>query len=169
MFILETQRILLRHLERSDIDDLYRLYCNPDVVRYIPDAPKNYLETVEELEWHQYGDRRNPQLGLWATVYRSTGQFIGRCGLLPWQLNGIPEVEVAYLLDQAFWGHGLATEAAAAIARYGYDRLGYTRLVSLIDPLNFDSQRVAEKIGFHFEEAMEDELGPFWLYAGSLE
>ena len=155
----------MRYLERSDLDDLYRLYCNPEVVRFIPDASKNYLDTVQELEWHRLGDRRNPQLGLWATIYRPTGQFIGRCGLLPWHLDGVAEVEVAYLLDQAFWGQGLATEAAAAIAQYGFEHLGYTRLVSLIDPLNMASQRIAEKIGMRFEKATEDEMGLFWLYA----
>lgn len=165
MIILETDRILLRHLLKQDLADLYRIYCNPEVIRFIPDAPKNYAETVEELEWHQQGDRRNPKLGLWAAIYKPSGQFIGRCGLLPWELEGRQEVEVAYLLDQPFWGQGLATEAAGAIARYGYEYLGFSRLVSLIDPLNLASQRVAEKIGMHFEKAMQDELGPFWLYS----
>ena len=49
MKILETKRLILRHLEPTDLDDLFALYRDPDVIRYIPDAPRNYEETRGEL------------------------------------------------------------------------------------------------------------------------
>jgi RimJ/RimL family protein N-acetyltransferase len=48
--ILETKRLLLRHPVQEDLDDLYALYCNPEITKYIPDAPRNYAETKAELE-----------------------------------------------------------------------------------------------------------------------
>jgi RimJ/RimL family protein N-acetyltransferase len=98
MKIVETERLILRHLVLDDLDDLYALYCDPDVSKYIPDMPRNYEETREELVWHMNGHPQHPELGLWATVHKETGEFIGRCGLLPWIIEGRFEVEVAYLI-----------------------------------------------------------------------
>jgi ribosomal-protein-alanine N-acetyltransferase len=165
MKILETERRLLRHLELPDLEALFALYRDPEVKRYIPDAPLTMAEAKEELEWFLNGHPKHPELGLWATIHKETGQFIGRCGLLPWDIDGRSEVEVAYLIDKTFWGQGLATEAAQAIVAYAFETLGYSRLVCLIDSENVGSIRVAEKIGMAFEKASEDEHGPFLLYS----
>lgn len=165
MKILETDRLLLRHQLSSDLDDLYALYCDPQVIRYIPDAPRNYEETRLELEWHMHGHPRRPELGLWATIHKPTGAFIGRCGLLPWRLAGRDEVEVAYLLGKQYWGQGLATEAAQGIVTYAFEHLHLSRLVCMVLPDNHASARVAQKIGMSMEKEMEDPMGPFLLYS----
>lgn len=163
--VLETERLLLRHLTPNDLDNLFALYRDPEVRRYFPEGTLTYDETRRELEWIinayyvQYG------FGLWATVHKETGRFIGRCGLLPWTIEGRSEVEVAYLLAKSYWGQGLATEAARAILGYGFEQLQMSRLICLIDPENAASKRVAEKIGMGFEREIEDELGRASLYA----
>ena len=163
--ILETDRLLLRHLEPGDLAALQALYADPEIRRYIPDAPTNLAETKEELDWFQRGHPQHPELGLWATIYKPTGQFVGRCGLLPWMIDGEVEVEVAYAIARSHQGRGLATEAAQAILTYGFERLGLTRLICLIDENNVPSIRVAEKIGMTFARESRDEFGPFWIYA----
>jgi len=127
------------------LDDLWALYCNPNITKYILDAPRSREEAKEEIEWHMHGHPKNQQLGLWATVHKPTGKFIGRCGLLPWSIDGRDEVEVAYTVAQEFWGQGLGTEAAKAILEYGFENLNLTRLICLIDEENIASQKVAEK------------------------
>jgi RimJ/RimL family protein N-acetyltransferase len=164
--ILETRRLILRHQLPSDLDDLWALYCDPEITRYIPDASHTREEAREELEWHMNGHPRNPALGLWATIHRESGKFIGRCGLLPWTIEEQQEVEVAYTIARDYWGQGLATEAAQAILQYGFEKLNLTRLVSLIEPENIASQHVAEKIGMVFEKRVdEDKYGPFFIYS----
>lgn len=167
MKILETERLLLRRLRLDDLDNLFALYRDPDIRRYFPEGTLTYEETREELEWFLNGHPAHPELGLWATIHKATDQFIGRCGLLPWNIEGRPEVEVAYLIDKKYWGQGLASEAAQAIARYGFEQLGLTRLICLIDPQNEASRRVAQKIGMAFEKEIEDEFGRACLYAVS--
>jgi RimJ/RimL family protein N-acetyltransferase len=162
--ILETPRLLLRHLLMDDLDALFALYNNEEVRRYFPEGRLTYDETREELEWFLNGHPSHPELGLWATIYRETGEFIGRCGLLPWTIDGHHEVEVAYLLDKKFWGQGLATEAAQALVQYGFEHLQLSRLICLIDRENEASIRVATKIGMAFEKEGKDEKGPFLLY-----
>lgn len=166
--ILETPRLVLRHQVPEDLDALWELYCGPEVTRHIPDAPKTREESREELEWHMNGHPRRPELGLWATLLKENGQFIGRCGLLPWTIEGREEVEVAYAIARRYWGRGLASEAAAAILRHGSETLGLKRLICLIEPGNAASQRVAEKIGMTLEKRLEGFEGdgiPVLIYA----
>lgn len=111
------------------------------------------------------GHPKFPELGLWATIYKETGQFIGRCGLLPWTIDGQAEVEVAFALSKAYWGQGLATEVAQALVHYGFEQLRLSRLICLIDHDNNASIKVAGKIGMTFDKEAEDEYGPFLVYA----
>jgi RimJ/RimL family protein N-acetyltransferase len=165
MKILETQRLILRRLVPDDLDDLYRLYRDPEIRRYFPEGMLTYAETKEELEWFLNGHPRHPELGLWATIHKETNQFIGRCGLLPWTIDGRDEVEVAYLLGKEFWGQGLGTEAARAIAQYAFEKLRIPRLICLVDRDNRASIHVATKTGMTFEKEGKDEKGPFLLYS----
>lgn len=163
--VLETERLLLRRLTLDDLDALFALYRDPEIRAYFPDGTLTYAETKEELEWiidvyyGQYG------WGLWATIHKATGAFIGRCGLLPWTIDGQSEVEVAYLIAKEYWGQGLGSEAAQAIVRYGFEQVQVSRLICLIDPENQASQGVARKIGMVFEREIEDKYGRALLYS----
>lgn len=163
--ILETHRLLLRHFVMSDLDDLFAFYSDPDVVQYIPDAPRSYEETRKELEWFMNGHPKFPELGLWATIHKETGQFIGRCGLLPWTIDGHQEVEVAFALAKPYWGRGLATEIATRLVQYGFEHLHLSRLICVIELENQASIRVATKIGMSFEREAADDYGPFLIYS----
>ena len=163
--ILETKRLVLRHQVLSDLDDLWALYCNPNITKYIPDAPRSRAEAQEELEWHMHGHPKHPELGLWATIHKETGKFIGRCGLLPWTIEGQYDVEVAYTIAEEYWGQGLGSEAAQAILNYGFWKLNLSRLICIIDPDNIASQSVAKKIGMSYEKEAHDELGTFSIYS----
>lgn len=163
--ILETERLSLRCLAMDDLDALFALYRDPEIRRYFPEKTLTYDETKEELEWiinvyyGQYG------YGLWATIYKETGEFIGRCGLLPWTIEERQEVEVAYLLDKRYWGQGLATEAAGAIRDYAFAQLPITRLICLVDPENEASGRVAQKIGMTLEKEMMLDDAPALVFS----
>jgi RimJ/RimL family protein N-acetyltransferase len=167
MIILETPRLTLRHLVAEDLNALFELYRDPDVRRYFPDGTLSRQSTQEELEWFQQGHPNHPELGLWATVERSTGSFLGRCGLLPWEIDGKQEVELAYLIDKSRWGEGFATEAAIAISGHARRALGIHRLICLIMPGNVASIRVAQKVGMAFERELVDEVGLCHLYSCS--
>jgi ribosomal-protein-alanine N-acetyltransferase len=165
--VLETDRLVLRDLTLADLDGLSRLYADPDVRRFFPEGTLTRDETLEELEWIIDVYYRRYGYGLWATVDRSSGEMLGRCGLLPWkivdpttsrlELTGPDEdpsdddryeVEVAYLLAKERWGHGLATEAARAIVDLAFRTLDVPRLICLVDPENRASLEVAGHAGF---------------------
>jgi ribosomal-protein-alanine N-acetyltransferase len=164
--VVETERLILRLLTMDDLDGLAALYRDPEIRRYFPDGTRTYDQTRAELEWiidvyyGRYG------YGLWATVLKETGAFIGRCGLLPWEIDGRTEVEVAYLLDKRYWGRGLATEAARAIADHAFATLPVDRLICLVDPANAASRDVARRVGMTllWDDYVDDE-GPAHVYA----
>lgn len=169
MIILETQRLVLRHLEMSDLDALFRLYSDPQIRAHYPDGTRTLAETREELEWFLPGNHQPPELGLWATVERSTGAFLGRCGLLPWTIDGKSEVELAYLIDKSRWREGLATEAARGIIQYARDQLGLKRLICLIMPGNVASAAVARKVGMTLEREHTAEFGACHVYSRNIQ
>ena len=166
--ILETPRLILRHLKTDDFDELFILYQDLEIRKYFPEGTLNYEDTKEELEWHMNGHPKHPELGLWATIHRESGNFIGRCGLLPWEIEGKLEIEVAYLLDKNFWRQGLATEAATGILDYAFDKLNLSRIICLMHPDNIASQKVAERIGMTLEKKVDGIAGdnfPTFIYA----
>jgi len=152
MTILETRRLAMRRLRPGDLDALAALYADPVVRRHFPEGTLTRAQTQEELDWFVAGDPEHPTLGLWATIHKPTGAFVGRCGLLPWVIDGVAEVEIAYLLDRRYWGEGLGAEAARALVRHGFETLGLRRLVALIDPANTASIRTAAAAGLVFEK-----------------
>ena len=165
VYIVESERLGFRHLLPEDLDALYALYRDPEIRRYFPDGTRTYEQTRDELDYFVRGVPAHPELGLWATIHKPTGAFIGRCGLLPWTIGQKEEVEVAFLLAKPYWGQGLGTEAAGAIAGHAFERLRLERLICLITPGNEASVGVAGRIGMRFEEEIVDEFGPALVYA----
>jgi ribosomal-protein-alanine N-acetyltransferase len=168
MIIIHTDRLVLRHLEPGDLEPLYALYRDPEIRQYFPDGTRTLEETRDELEWFRNGHPHYPKLGLWATVEKSSGEFLGRCGLLPWEIDGATEVELAFMIRKERWREGLASEAAQGIIQYARNVLELRRLICLITPGNEASVAVATKVGMQFEREYTDEWGLCHIYAMSL-
>jgi RimJ/RimL family protein N-acetyltransferase len=148
---LETERLLLRPWRPAeDLDALAALNADPAVMRWVtPNRPLRREETADFLDWAvRHWDEHG--FGLWAVVPRDEGAgCIGFAGLaIPSFLPAIlPAVEVGWRLAPAWWGRGLATEAARASVAFGFERLGLRLIVSVVDARNERSLRVAEKLG----------------------
>jgi ribosomal-protein-alanine N-acetyltransferase len=164
MVICETDRLILRRFTRSDLDPVAAIMADPEVTRFFPGGPRTRDQTRARLEdfLHDY-DRVG--FSKWAVVLRHSGELIGRCGPAIQSVDGVDEVEIGYDLAKHHWGHGLATEAAAAAIEYCFALLGMTRVVSLIDPNNVPSLRVAQRLGMTHERHVEWRNASFFLYA----
>jgi [ribosomal protein S5]-alanine N-acetyltransferase len=151
--VLQTERMVLRQMEMGDVDDLMGIFSDPEAMRYYPNT-KSRQET-EEWVRRAHESYRDHGFGLWVAILEDSGEFVGQCGLTVQEVEGKNEVEIGYLFLREFWGRGLATEAARAVRDHGFHTLGYARLISLIDPGNLASRRVAEKIGLTQEKEVE--------------
>lgn len=163
--ILETERLYFRRLTIDDLDDLFALYHSPDVRKYYSEGIPAYEETRRELEWIVNECYVKYGFGMWATIDKTSGKFIGRCGLCPMDIEGHEEIEVAYMIAKEYWGQGLATEAAQAILNYGFEQAGLARLICVINPDNHASARVAMKIGMTLEIDGDVNGEPTLLYS----
>ena len=161
---LDTERLTLRPLTLDDLDDLARFLSDSETMRYIggggtrtPDQARDTLRRmIESFQARGYG-----QLGV---ERKEDGAFLGRCGLLVWDIapwtiadeaDEPVEIEVGYLLGREHWGNGYATEAALAVRDWALGELGLERLIALIYPDNVRSIRVAEKLGMEPEDEIE--------------
>ena len=147
--VLETERMVLRRMETSDVDNLMGIFSDPVAMRSYP-ATKSRAEAEEWVRW-TLGSYRDHGFGLWVAMLKDSGEFAGQCGLTLQEVEGEEEVEIGYLFLRRFWGRGLATEAARKVRDHGF-ALGYRRMISIIDPANFPSRRVAEKSGLTLEK-----------------
>jgi ribosomal-protein-alanine N-acetyltransferase len=145
---LTTARLVLRGFTEDDVDPLYRILSDADALRYFPDPRPPSRERVQKIISHQLQHWGQHGYGWWALEPRSNKELIGWSGLQ--FLPDTVEVEVGYLLGKPFWGQGLATEAAQACVRYGFEQLGLETIVGIVHPENVASQRVIEKSGLSF-------------------
>jgi RimJ/RimL family protein N-acetyltransferase len=165
MIITETERLILREFTIGDLDDMAALFADPEVMRFSL-GTKSREQTERWIRGCQ--EDYSPErwgFGLWAVVLEQSSDLIGFCGLSRFDdIDGQPEVEVGYRLARRFWGQGLATEAALATRDYAFQTLGLTRLISIIEPANSASVRVAEKTGMTLEKELVKWDRPVSIY-----
>jgi ribosomal-protein-alanine N-acetyltransferase len=147
--VLRTERLILREMTMDDVDDLMGIFGDPEAMRYYP-ATKSREEVERWVRWVTDSYAANG-FGLWVATAKDTGAFAGQCGLMLQDVNGTVEPEIGYLFLRRLWGRGLATEAASACRDYAFGPLGMKRVISLPDPANLASRRVAEKVGMTLE------------------
>jgi RimJ/RimL family protein N-acetyltransferase len=167
VIVLTTSRLTLREMTDADLDDLAALLGDEEVMRYYP-RPKTRSEAGD---WITRNQRRYHELGfgLWIMNLRSSGEFVGDCGLTIQHVDGEDEVEVGYHVRSGMQGRGYATEAAAASRDFARDVHGCHRLIAIINPRNVPSQRVAVHIGLRLEKrATAPDGTPAVIYAAAL-
>jgi RimJ/RimL family protein N-acetyltransferase len=162
MVTLRTERLVLRMFRESDIDAYAQMCADPEVMRYISGVPMTRDEAWRNMalvlgHWQLRG------YGLWAVEERASGFLVGRVGC--WRPEGWPGLEVGWSLLRQFWGLGYATEAAQAALNHAFGELGQTHVVSLIQPDNARSIRVARRLGMS-EEGKAELLGLTTLVYG---
>ena len=149
---LETERLQLRMLEAHDFEEYAAIHTDPDVTRFTARAHLSRIETWRHLamivgHWHLRG------FGMWGVFERETGRLAGRVGFH--QPDGWPDFELGWTMGKASWGKGYATEAARRCLEYARDVMKRDHLISVIDPENHASIRVAERIGESVEGETE--------------
>ena len=143
---LETERLRLRQFTADDVQAMYNLGSDPEVIRYAGSAPvRDLQEARQKLESGPLADYAKYGYGRFAVEYKKTGEVIGFCGIKHIPEIGLPEIGYRFL--KAYWGRGLGTEAARVCVDFARQDLEIEKLVALIMPANIASIRVAEKLG----------------------
>ncbi|NDJ75254.1 MAG: GNAT family N-acetyltransferase [Chloroflexi bacterium] len=143
---ITTARLRLRAFTLDDVPAYHAaVFSDPDVMRYLPGGEPRPLEAAEKAVQHFTASWQQHDLGLWAVIQRADDTLIGHCGLQ--YIPDTPYIEVGYVLAKPYWGQGLATEAARAALRFGFEQRGLDRIVAVFVPENTGSERVMIKLG----------------------
>jgi RimJ/RimL family protein N-acetyltransferase/ribosomal protein S18 acetylase RimI-like enzyme len=150
---LESERLVLRDWVEADLEAVWQLKSDPEVLRYTDEEP---LDRAGALDWLAGAIRHNrarPRRA-WnlAIARREGGEVVGWLGIgLPSRGGGPGEYSFGYQLIRRHWGRGYATEAARRILRFAFEELGAHRVYAECDPANRASARVLEKAGMRRE------------------
>jgi ribosomal-protein-alanine N-acetyltransferase len=164
MSLLETNRLLLTPFQEADFDYFYELQCSASVMRYVrpPEADRAVvrarLEPALQLGIEVTG------LGVRIVRTKEGGRAIGHCILRPISCDPARDLEIGYLLEEAFWGRGYATEIVGALVRYALVEKKAPRVTAFIHPENQASRRVLEKNGFVFTGTEQEYGETYWLF-----
>lgn len=145
--MLETDRLILRPLDKRDVNAIFAMRSDVDVMRFIRE-PQNRNESANWIKlvssrWEQ------DQIGFCAIIEKLSREFIGWCGI--WRLQETDELEIGYAVAKRFWGRGFATEAALKFLDYAFDNLENEKIVAVAQPENAASRRVMEKLGMSYD------------------
>ena len=150
MIVLETERLVLRHLTLNDAPFIVQLLNEPSFLRYIGDRKvKNEQDARRYLLDGPITSYRKFGFGLNLAFQKESGDPIGICGLL--KRDTLPDVDVGFAFLPAHWRQGYAVEAASATLDHGRTAFGLKRILAITSPDNVASIGVLEKIGLGFE------------------
>jgi ribosomal-protein-alanine N-acetyltransferase len=142
--ILQTPRIIIREFNADEESLLVNLYLDERVTQHV--SKRSIEENKQKFADALKGYQDNTGLGRWGIFNPANDDFIGVCILKPADADPT-QIELGYVLAEAYWGKGLATELANALVKYGFEQKSLTEICACTDPENIASQNVLTKAG----------------------
>lgn len=148
--VLETQRLVLRKIDKNDANHIFHYGSNPRVSEKVTWETHKSMEDTEafiEFVLKGYDEKKK---ALWGIELKESGQIIGTIDFVTINdkhKNG----EIGYVLSPEHWGRGITTEAAQRVIEFGFKELGLVRIQARCFTDNIGSQRVMEKASMSFE------------------
>ena len=155
--VLETERLVLRELKKSDVSDVYEYSANPKTSEYLlwevhrsPEYTKEFVDyVISKYKSGEYND--------WALIYKPDNKMIGTCGFTKIdQENNV--AEIGYVINPDYWNMGIATEAAEAVIEFAFNTMAMNRVEAKFMYGNDASLSVMKKLGMKFEGYHRDML-----------
>ena len=160
-FTLSAPRLQLRFLSPADVPALYRMYSDPEAMRYWSGAPWDDLQQAEDyFAAARAGYESGELLRMGVEV---DGQLAGIINLYSFHRQN-RRCDIGYMLDRAFWGQGYMQEAMAALIDYAFRVLRLHRIEADIDPRNTASAKLLKSLHFVHEGHMRER----WIVNGEI-
>ena len=145
-FIFETERLIVRQYDPAiDAENFFLLNSDKDVMRYIR-KPKSREECIAFLKEIIGAYKKEPLMGRWAVIGKSTGEFVGSFAFIP--VEGTEDSQLGYALLKQFWNKGYATELMKAGNDYVFTKTALDKIYGITEAANIASQKVLLKSGY---------------------
>lgn len=154
--MIESERLILRKMQRKDAKQLLRYWTEEDVIQYMNLPPFASVDDVWEMISLLNRLSESENALRWGIELRETGKVIGSCGFNEWELAGSYRGEIGYELGSDYWGQGYMSETLRMVLSYGYEVMGLNRIEALVDPRNVASCKLLEAFGFRQEGLLRE-------------
>lgn len=162
-----SNKIILRKIVKSDLDDIYEIYSNKNLFKYSPIMYTNNKNTVANMIGHFERDflkRKCIFLGI--CLNNDPNKIVGIFEIFDYTKN-INAITIGYRLNENYWGKGVASESVKAVTRYLFDDIGLNRIQAFVMPENVKSQNVLQRNGFIREGLIRQ--GHIWKRQGLVD
>ncbi len=154
---LETERLILTKIVPEFAHDMFEYSSEHEVTKYLTwSCHKSEKETERYIKLLQ----KKYQSGVFndfGLVHKQTGKFIGTCGFTSFDYDSNTS-EIGYVINQSYWGQGLAVEAARCVMEFGFDRFSLSGFCAKCMEGNDASMRVMQKLGMTFENMYKNSM-----------
>ncbi len=163
---VETERLILRAVEDTDVQGFFELDSDPEVHKYLGNQPIKTMEEAKATIDYVRNQYVKFGIGRWVVEEKASGEFVGWSGLKYEQTvrTDYDYYDIGYRLKRKFWGKGYATESATAALKYGFQVLNLEEIAGAAHIENIASNRVLRKIGLEWLEPFEFEGDPHHWY-----
>lgn len=162
--VITTSRCVLRWLSEDDVDGLYEVFSDPQVMRYWSSPPLANREAAAALQREIAEGNENDSMFKWGLALRESDLVIGTATLFNLNLdNG--RAELGYAMGRAHWGKGYMNEALQALVSHAFEVMNLRRLEADVDPRNTSSIRTLERLGFQREGFLRER----WYVNGEIQ
>ena len=158
---IESARLSLRIVQRSDLPALLVVNGDPQVTRFLPYPTWSTLADGEAWFERMHGIQAGGAALQFVVIERQKGEPVGTCLLFRYD-EGSRRAELGYVLGRAYWGRGYMLEALHALLTHAFESMGLRRVEAEVNPANVPSTRLLERIGF----VQEGVLRQRWVDAG---
>jgi [ribosomal protein S5]-alanine N-acetyltransferase len=151
---ITTDRLLLRQIVDSDIDNIFKGLSHPDIIKYYGVNFQTLEATKEQMTF--YADLESNETGIWWAVCSLDGKTFYGAGGLNSLSKEHKKAEIGFWLLTGFWGQGIMKEAMPLICNYGFDKLGLHRIEGFVETNNGNCKTAMAKLDFRHEGTMKD-------------
>ena len=155
--ILQTDRLILREMNDDDFDSLKKVISDPETMKYYfkPFDDEGVWRWINwcKSSYQEYG------FGLWAVIYKDTGEMIGDCGISMQIIDDESKPEIGYHLRKDFHRQGIGKEMTRAVKNYFFNHFNYDEVYSYMDENNIPSFKTAEANGMTFQHLYKTKYG----------
>src|SRR5215203_2968714 len=162
--VITTPRLVLRWISEDDIDAVYDIFSDPQVMRYWSTGPLSNREAAARMQREIAEGNLNDTMMKWGLALRESNTLMGTTTLFNLNRdNG--RAEIGYALSRSIWGKGYMNEALQALLKHAFEVLEMRRLEADVDPRNTASIRTLERLGFQREGFLRER----WHVEGEIQ
>jgi ribosomal-protein-alanine N-acetyltransferase len=160
---IEASRVILRWIHEEDVDALYAIFSDLEVMRYWSTTPLADRDAAAALLKDIHDGFERHTLLKWGVARRTDNLLIGTVTLINFDFTH-RRAEVGYALGRAHWGNGYIQEALHVLLDYAFEELDLHRIEADVDPRNAASIRTLERLGFQREGYLRER----WQVGGEI-